>query len=343
MTNTSRIALVSMLAALGGLALPGCLQRKETIRVHRTGAVDLEIEISGNPADFASGDALPEEAGGWTVREEVLTDDGSQTLKRTARMSVSAGRPLPETFARSDSPEAATALRFPTEVQIEERPDGTYFHFRRIYQPREGARYHYYARQLEESQIHGKDSAELSDEELEQQHLRQLRIQEALMCCEFVRSGVAAMEPPWPQHYELLLRRALLEHFEKSDLPHVSGLLRQPPSVDRDAQVNHYGEELIEAARDVLRAQLEELRVPRQQIKAFFEVYDEEQARLAATADLCDEGFTVRVELPGELIAHNGDNVDGQTVEWVFGGKALLDREHRLMATSRIAARAVKK
>ncbi len=343
MTNASRIAAVPIVLALIALALPGCLERKETIRVHRTGAVDLEIEISGDPADFASGDALPEEAGGWTVqKDETQTDEqGRQTRNRTARMSVRGGQPLPDTFARPDGPEAATALRFPTEVRIEKRPDGTYYHFRRVYQPREGARYDYYTRLFQESgafkQIQGKDPADLTDEEREQL-LRQLRVLEALKHCEFIRAGVAAREEPWPQHYELLLRRALLEHFEKADLTPVLELLRQPQSEERDAQVNRYGEELIEASRDTLRAQLEELRVPRREIEAFFEAYDEEQARRAVTEDLGDERFVVRLELPGELVAHNGDSVNDGVVEWEFGGQALLDREHVLMATSRVAA-----
>lgn len=347
MTHAARIAVVPAALALLALAAPGCLERKETIRVHRTGAVDLEIEISGDPADFASGDALPEEAAGWTVKDETQTDDqGKQTQKRTARLSVPAGRPLPETFAEADSPAAATALRFPTEVRIEKRPEGTYCHFRRVYEPREGARYEYYTHLFQESgafkQIQGKDPAELTDDEREQL-LRQLRVLEALKRCEFVRTAAAGLERPWPQHYELLLRRALLDHFEKADLGPVLELLRQPQSAERDAQVNRYGEELIEASRDALRHQLEELRVPRREIEAFFEAYDEEQARRAVTEDLGDERFRVRVELPGELIAHNADHVDGNVVEWEFGGKALMDREHVLMATSRIEGPAEKK
>jgi len=347
MTNASRIAAVPFILALTALALPGCLERKETIRVHRTGAVNLEIEISGDPADFASGDALPEEAGGWTVKDETQTDErGRQTQKRTARMSVPAGRPLPETFALEDSPSAATALRFPTEVRIEKRPDGTYYHFRRVYEPREGARYEYYTHLFQESgafkQIQGKDPADLTDEEREQL-LRQLRVLEALKRCEFVRTAATSLERPWPQHYELLLRRALLNHFEQADLGPVLELLRQPQSEERDAQVNRYGEELVEASRDTLRAQLEELRVPRREIEAFFEAYDEEQARRAVTEDLGDERFRVRVELPGELVAHNGDSVDGGAVVWEFGGKALMDREHVLMATSRVEGPAEKK
>ena len=80
-----------------------------------------------------------------------------------------------------------------------------------------------------------------------------------------------------------------------------------------------------------------ELRVPPHQIELFFEAHDEEQARRAVTEDLNDETWEIRVELPGEIVAHNGTDRDQQGVIWGFPGKALYDRDHVLMVTSRVS------
>jgi len=45
----------------------------------------------------------------------------------------------------------------------------------------------------------------------------------------------------------------------------------------------------------------------------------------------------VRVEVPGEIVAHNGHSREGQAVQWIFDGKALMDRDQPVMVTSRVA------
>ena len=111
---------------------------------------------------------------------------------------------------------------------------------------------------------------------------------------------------------------------------------REPDSPERNDAVNVFGDELIAAARDVLRQELAELRVPPHQAELFFDAYDEEQARRAVTEDLDDETWEIRVEMPGEIVAHNATDCDERGVTWAFPAKVLHDRDHVLMVTSRV-------
>jgi hypothetical protein len=48
------------------------------------------------------------------------------------------------------------------------------------------------------------------------------------------------------------------------------------------------------------------------------------------TEDLGDESFTIRVRLPGEVLATDADEVVDGVAVWRFHGKELRDREQRL-------------
>jgi hypothetical protein len=87
----------------------------------------------------------------------------------------------------------------------------------------------------------------------------------------------------------------------------------------------------------VLHRELAELDVPPRQVGLFFQAHDEELARRAVTEDLDDETWEIRVEMPGEIVAHNAPNIDKAGVTWAFPAKALYDRDHVLMVTSRVA------
>lgn len=339
--RTSYRTLVFAPLAVVALALPGCLERKETIRVRADGAVELRVVLEGDPGDFTGRDALPTERTGWRVRDEFETnEDGKQTQKREATMEVRAGQPLPGTYAdERDELAMASALMFPTELTIEKRPDGTYYHFRRDYHARESARYRYYIEQFEKTplfkRISEKEIEEISEED-RRELLTSMRLIEAQKECEYLRSAVAAAGEGWPQHYGLLLRQALLDHFAKVDVEPILALLSEPASEQRDAEINAYGERLTAEGRDALYQKLVELRVAKREIDAFFVAYEEEKARWHVTEDLGDEFWKVSVLLPGELVAHNGDSVDDGHVVWEFPGEALMDRDVVLMATSRV-------
>ena len=331
-----------LLLATLALLLAGCLEREETIRVDRRGAVHMDVEISGDPGDFATGDALPTEATGWKVQDRIETDDeGEQTQHRRATCDFRPGEPLADSYAEPGDPQYGVALMFPTTLTIERRRDGTYYHFQRIYESRAQARYSIHQELLKEELDAIQQFGEEDPEELTEQQRRQvigvLRTLEALKQAEYLAAGAAALQEEWPQDYRLVLRSALLDHFTSADVTEVVELLGEPQSPERDQAINAFGTELIESARDVLQRQMKKLRVPAGQVELFFAAYDEEQARRAVTEDIEDESWEVRIELPGEIIAHNGTSVDGPFIVWTFPGKAIFDRDHVLMVTSRVS------
>jgi hypothetical protein len=323
------------------LLIPGCLERKETIRVDRDGAVRIRVEIEGDPGDFVSGDALPDEHTGWKTRDEFeADDDGKEKQHRIATQEFAAGRPLPDSYADPDDPQYGIALMFPTALEIERRPDGTYYHFKRVYEARAQARYTVHRELFKQifkelDELAGKDPAELTDEQ-RTRLVEILRLLEALKRAEYVMAGAEALEDEWPQDYGLILRQALMDHFQRADTAQLVELLGQPDSPERNDAINTFGDELIAAARDVLRQELVKLRVPPHQVQLFFAAHDEEQARRAVTEDLEDETWEIRVEMPGEIVANNGTDRDETGVIWAFPGEVMYDRDHVLMVTSRV-------
>jgi hypothetical protein len=331
-------ALVFVSAAL---LVAGCLERKETIRVARDGSAEIRVEITGDPGDFSTGDALPERRAGWQTRDWTTTNDQDEKKQhREATLRVAAGRPLPDSFVDPSDPNYETALSFPTDLVIEQRRDGTYYHFKRVYVAREHARYEYYRQTLQDNSPAMKQLSQQGLEALDDQQLVEVigivRAIEALKHAEYVQAGVEALEERWPQHYGLILRRTVLDHFQNEDVEPVMQLLAEPASPERDAAIDDFARHVVDAVPEVLREKMKELRIPRQQIDVFFAGYDEEEARRAVTEDLGDDKLEVRLALPGQIIAHNAEEVDGEFVVWHVPGKALFDRDVVLMATSRV-------
>ncbi|MCH7995995.1 MAG: hypothetical protein IIB57_16330 [Planctomycetes bacterium] len=67
------------------------------------------------------------------------------------------------------------------------------------------------------------------------------------------------------------------------------------------------------------------------------------KTQYAITEQVGGHAFEIIVELPGSVIAHNGDSIeydktrDTSLVKWEFDGGAFRDRPHSLAAVSRIA------
>lgn len=335
-----RLLAIGLLSAVAAL-LSGCLERKESIKVDSDGRVLMQIEISGDVGDFAGGDALPERQTGWDIHEQREADqDGKEKLTRKAVAEFRRGQDLPDSFADPHWPEYDAALRFPTELKIERRADGTYYHFKRVYAGRANARYQYFQKALQESNemkaLQGKELSELTEQE-RGQLVNVLRMIECLKQAEYLASAVAEVGEDWPQDHALNLRQSLMDYFAAADGSDVLDLMQQPPSETRDAQINEYGERMIAGARSALRESMAGLKFSGRQIDAVFAAMDAELARRAVTEDLGDERWEVTLRLPGELLAHNGDSVsDDGEISWKFGGEAMMDRDQALMATSRI-------
>lgn len=333
---------LAVFAASAALLATGCLERKETIRIGRDGSVRLLVTIKGEPSDFESGDALPERGGPWKIEDDRFEaePDKNEARIRVASFDGRKGEPIPDSFVDERDPNYETSLRFPTTVNVERRADGEYFHFNRRYLARQEARYAIWNEPLKQAidKFAGKDPAEMTDEE-RRELVGTLRASESMKRAEMVMGAVDFMENEhkWPQDYGLRLRRVVLDTYETVNMDEVVTLMGSPAGEDRDRAINAFGAELVEKVADRLHRELRELRISSGDADRFFDAYAAEEARRSATEDLMDETFRVELELPGEVVAHNATSVEDGRLIWEFPGKSLADRDHVIMATSRIS------
>jgi hypothetical protein len=325
-------------ASLVLLLSAGCLERKETITVHRDGKVDFVSDFEGDPGDFTGGDPLPTDELGWAVEDSVKKEDDKETRRRMAKLTVAAGKPLPDAYVRADDPLREIALRFPTDVKVEKRSDGVYYHFRRVYKGREHARYAVHQKVFQENEqikaLTGKNPEELTSDE-RRLILSGVRDAEAGKRAEFLIAGFEAMKDRWPQHYYLVARETLLDSFAQADLEPLVTLLGEPEAPGRDIKIDEYSKEWLARADEAVTEVLRSLGAREAEIGAFYAAVQKEEDRHAVTEDLGDETWSVQVNLPGELIAHNATKIEEGAPIWEFKGDGLHDRDQILMATSR--------
>ena len=114
------------------LLATGCVRREEKIQIFDDGHVDWTIEMKGDESDIKKGDAIPDQSSGWKISEKVEKHDDKDEFIRTAFKSFTSVEDLPESFA-SDLESQKTSLRFSTSLKKEKTPEGTYYHFKRVY------------------------------------------------------------------------------------------------------------------------------------------------------------------------------------------------------------------
>lgn len=338
-------ALGLLMAAMTVLAATGCLERKETIRVTRDGTVDWQVEYKGDKGDFGPGDALPDRKQGWNVDVQAERDEQgneSDKLELRGAMKIHAGDPMPDSFAGKDEPLHELALQFPTEVTVERKPDGVYFHFKRTYKARAFANIEYTRKKLSDEakleELSNKKNEELTDEERSRMLTTLIQIEGAKQI-EFLRLAIDALPQrgvKWPQHIGLLARQALIDRYDHVDLTEFSSLLSAAESEERDQEIAGLAGRFNDETHALLARRLQELHLPGHEIEALMDAVHDEETRRAVTEDLGDEKFEITVELPGEVIASNASSIDGKTLKWEFDAQAVMDRDHVLMASSRI-------
>lgn len=332
-------AALSVLVVVG---VTGCLERKETIRVNRDGAVAMHIEISGDPADFADADALPERDSPWRAadRLEKEADGEKEKQVRVADREFAAGQDLPDAYLEPRDEWHDVVLQFPTTITIEKREDGVYYHFKRTYKARQEARYNA-IRELnpqlfeEVKALAGKAPEELNDDQ-RLKIVTALLVTEAAKQAEYMQAGIDAMKEKWPQHYGLFVRQSLMDHYNHIKPAEVADLLAQPQSQERDAKINRLGERALAEGREAIHELLRKLDVPSREIDQFFESANVEEQRRLVTEDISDERWTVEVHMPGNIVASNATQAEKNAALWEFNGKCMNDRDHVLMVTSKV-------
>jgi len=325
-------ALMIVLCGMS-LSLSGCLERKERITVREDLSAWIACEFTGHIQDVEEGDAMPSKAGGWSAFTEPVEED---QLKLTATLEIPAGAELPATFAAEDDP---GALRFPTSLIREERADGIYYHFRRVYLGRDEARYMWLKRAMEQDsrtqELLRADVETLTDGERATliEHIREIETEKELR---YIEAGIAALEGRG-QDVGLRIRAAVVQAGEAFDSQAARALLTQPASPQRDEAISaiadRYLQSLREAADHAVRAE----RLTPAEVLAFRAAEERERRARQVTEDLQDERWEVTVAMPGLIVAHNATRVDNQGATWEFDGQMLMDRDHTLMVTSRIA------
>jgi len=335
-----RLALVGFLSVV----LTGCVKRTETIRVEPSGVMHLEVVFTGDPADIREGDAMLNDPGPWTVKDElrVKNDKGDEELTRTATLVIPAGGKVPGDYAGGDADLGELALNFTTTLQIERRPDGTYYHFKRVYHRRDWARIDYFRHKfLEEplKKIEGKEGYELTD--AERREVAQALVDfEAVKTLTLAQAAADAMKYTLSQDDVLAIHRAITDVFQQVDAERVATILQMDD--DQSGQEIERQVQQVNASIEEGVAQVFAGRQAGAVLSEAFRAQLEAQRRRHAVAeDLQDESWQVVVQLPGQIVGHNSLNgtPDGGTVKWEFDGAALNDREEVLMATSVVQER----
>ena len=305
-----------LLPALVLVSTIGCIKRSETITIFEDGRVRLETEIVGDPDDVYNGDAMPTAQSGWQVTDRTETDaEGEKELTRVAKREIPAGQPLPSSYAPADSRLDLIALQFPTTVAVEQRADGTYYHFKRVYRRRDYADVQYWKDQVMESDeikaVTQKEPDQVTQEE-------RAKLAEALIDIEakqtaaFVEQAGVAIQSGLSQDALLHARRAASNVFEANELTdRVVELLGKNDDAAAD-DLAGIELEVFSRVREAIETGLADAGVRRTAIDQFLNQYELAREAFSTTEDLGDETWFVGVEMPGRVVAHNSSGDPGQ-------------------------------
>ena len=339
------------------LSTAGCLKRYERITVAKDGAVKVALYYEGDEGDFKGPDALPGPQSGWQLERETRTEDGKQKVELVGNRAFPAGAKLPTSFAAPSDPDAYLYLDFPTTVKLEQRPDGAYYYFRRVYTPRRWAYVNFWKESILDEV---KDIAEKAPEDLKRDEclklLKAFGNIEAAKQLEFAREALSKCDPKLAPEHWLRARQALRDSYENlvdwDKLAETYTMQDKQDKDERDRKLQQEAERVLQASHDALVASLRQhAEYDDAQVAAFEREYARARKYFEVTESHDAHLFHVQVVLPGELIAHNGElanveEVDGtegaegaaksKCPSWEFTGAAFRDRPFELLAVSRV-------
>jgi hypothetical protein len=326
------VVAIALVLAVGALA--GCLERKERIIVRPDGTVHYEITYrSDSPNELEDGDAMPSASLGWIVeRRTEKESDGKTVHVLDAQRDFAAGADLPHSFAGSAANSEEVYLHFPTTLTVERRPDGLYYHFHRLYEPREWARYEVMRERLAEelgvSSLLDGETKDFTDEE--RLALTRLLVRfELEKWALWGREALREVAPHAPQDAWLRARRALLDLADQVNYEQLSSWLAMDEG--RDQLLAQAAAQLEDTAASTLVSGLSGHGVDP---GAFRRCLERHRRRYQVTEDLNDDSFEIQVTMPGRVIGSNADAVGVNSATWRFGGLEMHDRPVELMVTS---------
>ena len=322
------------------LMIGACVTRKETIRIAADRSVTIQLEYEGGVGELDHDDAMPSAASGWEVLRISKQEEDEEKILLQAERTFAPEAELPQSYAPKSDPDRDLYLAFPTTLETEQREDGLYYHFSRVYTPRRWAYVHYWEDKFTEQ---FKDEPEKSVEDMTQEErvkiAKGLSGVEAFKLVEFAEVALDAVEADLAPDRWLRARRAVLDSYEHIDWGALVHEYMVTPEADRDAYFDEVWKRFAQDAHDAL------LRVLRAHggldaahLERFQHALDRAERYYSITGALGGHQFEIRVVMPGTVVAHNADKLDddGQAV-WEFAGDAFRDRPFELLITSRVA------
>lgn len=336
--RTRKLGVIVSICTFACANLAGCVKRKERIKVSKDGTVKIYLEYSGDREDMENGAPALARAPGWEFEQELVKkDDGSEEIRRDAKTRIPPGEKIPAVYP-SDDPDAHDLIvRHPTTLIVEHRDDATYYHFKRIYEPRNWAHVNYWWNDLHNDYA-DKDPNKMSrDKQLEfVKRILEIERQKQL---ELIRTALETAGQEWAQELWLSVHDIVTEIVRSVDTKTVLDLLvRQFEDEEKEAEreMEQLAEQVETQITRKIRDTLADASVRRAKIEEFVGALQRERRRFAITEDYEDEEWDIRLTLPGHVVGHNGETMDDGRIQWKFGGERFFDRQLILLATSKV-------
>ncbi len=315
----------------------GCLNREEEILVHRDGSVAVTVVVEADRQSELSPGRVPTSAAGWqvTTSQEVNPDSKSEEYTVTGVQEFAPGEPLPDVDGDPDDPNRDLYVHFPTTVTIDQRDDGTYYDFRRVYPARSFAQVNAFDDLLGRDkieEIQKQDHDKITDDQW-RQTVEWFAKVEACKLLELAHRAYLDVTPHLPQGRWLRVYGQTQSTVHDLDMDALVRLLREDNQEALAKQADRFEAELSQRLDDAL---VSEAGYSDDQLAAFKTRLARLQKKQQITDDLQAEGFAITLHLPGEIVGSNANETDGGQLKWEFNGKWMLDRELELLATSRV-------
>ncbi len=356
-----------------GLALTGCVKRKETITVKEDGSATWRIEVSGDKEDMSAepigqsvvrnplharqwihrGVPILAEVDGWSFSEKRDQKRGSDDkvrteIVRTVEKQFDSVAAMPNTYPSEDAAGSELALQHPTSLTLEHTADGTYYHFRRTYEPRESAYVNYWYEQLYE-EYGDVDEEDMTDEDT-RKFVRDLVRVEELKQIAILQRAETGLKKPLPHMARIAARDAVATVYGRVDEGEIIQLLElmdddnDENGDDDDSSAEESSLERMEAlARDVENNVMWTVgravrgKASAAQTEELMNAFVLERRRYEITEDYEDEAWEIHLALPGKIVGHNANKVEDGQIVWEMGAGEFMDRRVELLATSFVA------
>jgi len=324
--------------------ITGCVERDEKIHIHDDGSIALQVQFKADEQTELYPGRTPTESDGWTIQEKSETNLKGETKHYlTALKEFPSIEAMPFNYAGQNAGEleAALYLQFPTGLSIEYRDDGTYYHFRRVYQNRPWADINWIRDQVVKLQSFDetlllRNPNDLTDDE-RVKLIRLMAEVEIRKKLKFARWSYLDITPEAPQDGWLRVRQESLDLLSELNYEHVIGLMKDNETEAGQSALNAAVEAFDNAIDERIASALSNLdEYSDTRLRLFDERYRWHQRYHIITEDLGAEALSITVQMPGTIVGSNATTATQREATWQFSGQWLRDSNYELIVTSRI-------